>query len=144
MIEATHEDVAGKQALFQKVGLALKRKGVPADEVLLCSTTEPLAVDMIASKMEPEYRNRCIGLHFSKPDTVDNLRITYVDNLQVFTLYGCVARMLKVLKFAQYDPNTLIVVLEVERAEVGVVWSEDRTTRNEDVDESNEPTGEYA
>ena len=65
VIEATAEDINGKRAVFQDITSILQQQGVPAGEVLLCSTTLNLTISSICSDATEEYKLRCIGFRIS-------------------------------------------------------------------------------
>ena len=95
MIEAVDEALAVKQGVFASVAHHFKKHGVSADEVLLCSNTASLPIDHIASGVEAEYRDRCLGLRFLDPVLlVDKVAVTHLDRPPPRILVAHVERVL--------------------------------------------------
>ena len=93
--EAVDEALAVKQGVFASVAHHFKKHGVSADEVLLCSNTASLPIDHIASGVEAEYRDRCLGLRFLDPVLlVDKVAVTHLDRPPPRILVAHVERVL--------------------------------------------------
>ena len=61
IIEATTENLNVKQEVFCTLTSILKEQGVPASDVLLCSTTIGLTISSIIAYAKEEYKPRCFG-----------------------------------------------------------------------------------
>ena len=61
IIEATTENLNVKQEVFRTLTSILQEKGVPASDILLCSTTAGLSISSIIANAEEAYKTRCIG-----------------------------------------------------------------------------------
>ena len=81
VIEATTEDINSKRAVFQELTSILQQQGVPAGDVLLCSTTAGLPMSLIIADAMEEYKPSCLGFHVFL-DEPCYTTVTYQNNEQ--------------------------------------------------------------
>ena len=81
VIEATTEDINSKRAVFQELTSILQQQGVPARDVLLCSTTAGLPISLIIADAMEEYKSYCMGFRVFL-DEPCHATVTYQNNEQ--------------------------------------------------------------
>ena len=95
VIEATTEDIKCKRAVFQELTSIWQQQGVPAGDVLLCSTTVGLPISLIIADATEEYKPYCMGFRvfLDKPCYTT---VTYQNNEQA--KFGYAERLFSLLK----------------------------------------------
>ena len=106
VVEAVDETLSVKRELFQQVAAFFKHKGVPPDDVLLCSNSMNLPICMVASDVALDFRHRCIGLRFLDGVLfVDKVAVTFLDPHHAVAFAGHIQHVLHSLKLKQMDHN---------------------------------------
>ena len=83
------------RAVVQELTSIWQQQGVPAGDVLLCSTTEDLPISLIIADATEEYKPYCMGFHvfLDKPCYTT---VTYQNNEQA--KFGYAERLFSLLK----------------------------------------------
>lgn len=102
VIESVFEDAALKRDLFNQMCDVLKARGVPPDQITLCSNTMALPVQaLIEDIQQKEYRGSCIGMRFLHPVWfIDEVELTDCD----YTRRNTASAAENVLKQLSFQP----------------------------------------
>jgi len=101
VVESVFEDLQIKKDLFNQMGEICKQRGVPEDQVLLCSNTMNLQLEKITEDVCKEYRGSCIGMRFLHP-------VWFIDEVELhdcdYTRRATSAHAEKLLKQLFFQP----------------------------------------
>ena len=103
VIESVFEDATLKRDLFNQMCAILQARGVPPDQITLCSNTMALPMQaLIEDVQQKEYRGSCIGMRFLHPVWfIDEVELTDCDYTRRNTASSA-ERILKQLSFQPF------------------------------------------